>query len=376
MAIIPVVKNLRLKAKLAKCDPRRAKRHARRDMYQLPVRRMRHFHRLSPPDTFEPSRGSARGPKAPKPIEVSSNYLPNIIPRKLRVRSFSQPSGRKVDPFVAELAGKPVDYLRNAWAAMGVRCVASVYHCIAQLIEPRMCSSIGIYKHITIDPPKRLLKYLNVMVTDGGLAAWPTNVFVVHNSAPWPPSPALRLAHCPGYRRSAFLFPVRPLIWLTNCSKLPPIPPKEAPGYSHAKQDPRLPPASHLRLPTVRVRVPCAEAFDPLQRYLHTQDFVILIRALIPTLPPDPELKTIEQVWPRFTDDLATCCNRRELAVFARRLLGLYKNMIALRISDKTFWEGVAKMWDCLVEAIESKNEEEQVTVPSSDLYVCIPADQ
>ncbi|OCH86694.1 hypothetical protein OBBRIDRAFT_837980 [Obba rivulosa] len=362
MALIPIQKHAALKAKFSLRrirNARRPLRHARTLMYQRIVRRNRLAHKRHPVDNFKTFKLSnlRSKPIFPKPIIIASEYLPNIIPRRLSSRSFPEPDQRKVAPFAGDTADLSPKILRDAWALLAI-------------------PSVGLFKYISVEPPKRLAKVLNIVVTDTGLSQGPTHVFAVHSPAPWPPSPSLRLAHRPRFIRTVHLFPVRPLMWLANCSKLPAIPPKRDPQYKLIPPEhPRMPPACLLSLPAIPLRIPSTETFEPLQQYLHTQDFVALIRELLPIMPPDPELKTIEEVWPRFTDDLATCCNRRELAAFARRVLGLYKNMVALRICDKAFWRDVLKLWDCLVEAVESRNIEEQVAVPSSDLYVCISAD-
>ncbi|EMD36801.1 hypothetical protein CERSUDRAFT_123849 [Gelatoporia subvermispora B] len=339
-------------------DTAQRQRHARVHMFGLTIRRNRRAHKRVPIDNMQSFKLSQAGPKTgyAKPIVVTSQYLPNIIPRRLEKMSYPEPSHAKMAPHAGETADLPPKMLRVEWAKLTV-------------------PSVGIYKYISVEPPKKLTKILNVSMSDEGVVVSTTHVFAVHNPAPWPPSPTLRLAHRPRYVRTVHLFPIRPVVWLSNCSKLPNFPPTRKIWCRAIKQDARLPPSSLLQFPTIPLRVPSAESFEALQRFLHTHDLLVLLKMLIPILHPDPELKTIEDVWPRFTDDLATCCNRRELAMFARRLLGLWKNMVALQVCEEFAWDGVLKMWDCLVEAIESRNYEEEVVVPSSDMYVCISAE-
>lgn len=157
-------------------------------------------------------------------------------------------------------------------------------------------------------------------------------------------------------RNKVTLYPSHNIILAAHCANLPLLrsithpPPKVA--------------GSSITVPVVPLCIPAAELYAPLSMYLYTKRADLLLRSLLPVVPPtsinvyaSPDETPEEAAQQRqnvlsFARQLAATYTPHALLQYAMRVNGLWRNVCALGIFDSGIWETIDTAWEVLLLAL------------------------
>ncbi|TFY67032.1 hypothetical protein EVJ58_g1890 [Rhodofomes roseus] len=257
--------------------------------------------------------------------------------------------------FEPELADTPVEYVREALAAMGTRLM-------------------GVSKKCRVDPPRLASgPEVNLIVTDAGLSCLPTHALAVHPPAEpstWSPSDRANRLNSRG--REVIIMPIHAAILVANCGRLPsdmpesrPRPPPNQIIFSGGEM------VNGYRIPLVSFCLPMPQAFELLVRYMYTRDKDALLNALVPTQTPfdvsgdrtplyaaDPALRqgvARKQRINRVASECVAYFNGQLSRMYeqARFIEGFWRNAVTVAMSDDGMWETLQLAWEALVQAMK-----------------------
>lgn len=145
-------------------------------------------------------------------------------------------------------------------------------------------------------------------------------------------------------RRKVDLYPVHSLILATQCAKMMPFPP--SPTIEAGQQA--------VKLPIVTIAIPHPESFRPLLLFLYSKNPAKLAKDLMPLAPP-PKLFEDHSLIPGYAARLAKTFTEGALLRFAAHIFGLWKNVCAFSIDNRTLWTAMDILWDIYILALTSK---------------------
>ncbi|KAF8344056.1 uncharacterized protein EI90DRAFT_2882787, partial [Cantharellus anzutake] len=155
------------------------------------------------------------------------------------------------------------------------------------------------------------------------------------------------------------MFPFHDLVLATHCASLPPLP--YPPDSTAPKTEVRANSSVTITLPVVPIRLPNPSLFKPIYDYLYTKNGGRLLSVLIPLppsamprrdsaassgTPPSSEFTTL------VSSALAHTFTIQMLVEQARSIHGLWKNVVALGITDPGLWGVMDFAWGVLLNAM------------------------
>ncbi|KAI0922810.1 hypothetical protein AcW1_002627 [Taiwanofungus camphoratus] len=267
------------------------------------------------------------------------------LPPKLIKPKIPQVEPSTIGNLEKELKDVPLDYVRKALVVWGSR-------------------MLGVFKTVYCEPPKTAMpKQVGVLMSDGGLASCPTHVVAVSQYASPPSSPSARISQVASHRRETTLYPVHAVVLAAHCARLPPFP-ESNPRVKLLKEgSPTISAASACRLPCVTICLPDHDTYGMLQQYLYTLNTGHLIFAMLALVERNmqlgPEVRLVEcakvlnewaatreEVVIAFSRELVARANLLTVCQFARVVEGVYRNAIALGVSEEGLWTMIDFAWD------------------------------
>lgn len=206
--------------------------------------------------------------------------------------------------------------------------------------------------------PSRLDEEIDILVA-AGISELPTHMIAIHNPSAEPTA---------DMKRKVTLYPVHNVVLASQCSNLPPLPltPIDA-RFIAASQ-------IHQKLPVVHLGVPHPDSFPLVKDFLYTQSVLPLLAYMLPFVPaagpfcsaasvamnPNANVETraeATQKWKhqmseKYASQLAEKHTAQTLLNHCIRTYSLYRNVVALGISNTRIWEMMDMCWEILIVAI------------------------
>ena len=157
-------------------------------------------------------------------------------------------------------------------------------------------------------------------------------------------------------RNKVTLYPSHNIVLAAHCANLPPLRSITHPAPKVA--------GSSITVPVVPLCIPAAELYAPLSMYLYTKRSDLLLRSLLPVVPPTPinvyvspdetseDAARQRQNILSFARQLAATYTPHALLQYAMRVNALWRNVCALGIFDSGIWETIDTAWEVLLLAL------------------------
>lgn len=242
--------------------------------------------------------------------------FPRYLDRAI-YRGISKAAIAAVDP---DLADVPADYIIPRLEVIGPD--------LLQVIES-----------VEATPDKESLSAELSVIVNETRSDQPTHVLAVF-------APSL-----PGAPRPVQIHPIHHIIWATHCASLPPLATTTLPTPDEIGQ---------ITIPVITLKIPCLDTFSLVERYLYTKDTLYLLGMLLPTrnatpawlLDIDLHFDADDSELQNFRVMLGKTYTHQKLVEHMCTLNGLWKNVIALGISDDRLWDVMDLAWDLLLGAL------------------------
>lgn len=140
--------------------------------------------------------------------------------------------------------------------------------------------------------------------------------------------------------------PAHSIVLVSQCAHVPPV--TSSPLHSSSVD------SKTLVLPILPMCLPNLRTFPLLLRYLYAHRRSEILSALLPL--PTHNLSVDEA-----SLKLVSACNAPTLLSLISSVYGLWSNVAALGISEKSLWEVLDFLWEALLAALESKTKPKEV---------------